>query len=550
MTGMQDTDIPPQPASARPVVECDLLVVGAGINGAGIARDAAGRGFSVVLCDKDDLASHTSSSSTKLFHGGLRYLEHGAFGLVRKALVEREVLLRSAPHILWPLRFVMPHDRTQRPAWLIRAGLFLYDHLARRELLPGSHGLDLRCHVAGAPLKPHFTRGFTYSDAWVDDARLVVLNAVDAAEKGASILPRTLCESAQRHPDGWRASLRGQHGVSTNVRARCIVNATGPWASAFLGTTAQLVSGKSVRLVKGSHIVVRRLFAHAQAYIFQQPDRRIIFAIPYEQDFTLIGTTDIDYSGSVEHVAIDDSEIAYLCAASNHCFRQAITPADVVWSYSGVRPLLQDASPDASAATRDYLLALDTDGAPILTVFGGKITTFRRLAEEAVDRVAAVLRVAARRTVDTGRGDGSDRSAGEITEAGAWTAGACLPGGDLFGPRPSNRSVREFGNYVCDLQDCYHWLPPALVARYARAYGTRIHVLLAQRGNLTEMGAEILPGLYAAEVTYLVQHEWAESGADILWRRSKLGLHLPAAAESVLDAWLASARAQAAAGQK
>ncbi len=510
------------PPAAPSEITCDMLVVGGGINGAGIARDAAGRGLSVLLCDKDDLAAHTSSSSTKLIHGGLRYLEHYEFGLVRKALAEREVLLRAAPHIMWPLRFVMPHDKGQRPAWMIRAGLFLYDHLARRELLPGSSGIDLRRHAAGRPLKKSFVRGFVYSDGWVDDARLVVLNALDAAEKGATVLTRTECTSMQRHDDHWQAQLAGANGSVTHVRARCVVNATGPWASRFLDTAAAQPSEKSVRLVKGSHIVVKKLFDHPDAYIFQHPDGRIIFAIPYENDFTLIGTTDIEYGGSTDRVVIDDAEIAYLCALSNHYFEKSITPDDVVWSYSGVRPLLQegsaDASVDASSVTRDYQLEFDTGRAPMLSVFGGKITTFRKLAEEAVDLVAAHL----------------------AHPAKAWTATACLPGGDLYGPQPSNRSVLEFAQFVQALQTRYSWLPAALVARYARAYGTRIDRLLEGRSTLADMGAEIAPGLFAAEVIYLMRHEWARSAADILWRRSKLGLHLPAGSAAILDDWIAA----------
>ena len=497
-------------------IECDVLVVGGGINGAGIARDAAGRGMSVVLCDKDDLAAHTSSSSTKLIHGGLRYLEHYEFGLVRKALAEREVLLRAAPHIMWPLRFVMPHDKGQRPAWMIRAGLFLYDHLARRELLPASTGIDLRRHIAGKPLKNNFTRGFIYSDGWVDDARLVVLNAMDAAEKGAAVFTRTACTAVVRHDDHWQASLTGPAGVATDLRARCVVNATGPWASIFLDSAAREASGKSVRLVKGSHIIVKKLFDHDYAYIFQHPDGRIIFAIPYEQDFTLIGTTDLDYGGSADQVAIDADEIGYLCALSNHYFEKSIAPADVVWSYSGVRPLLHDEAADASAVTRDYQLDFDIKRAPMLSVFGGKITTFRKLAEEAVDLVASYL----------------------ANAAGAWTETACLPGGDLFGAVPSNRSVLEFAQFTQGLQTRYAWLPAALVARYARAYGTRTDALLAGRRSIGEMGDEIAAGLYAAEVHYLMRHEWACSATDILWRRSKLGLHLPALTTARLDAWI------------
>lgn len=502
-------------------IDCDLLIVGGGINGAGIARDAAGRGLSVVLCEKDDLASHTSSASSKLIHGGLRYLEHYEFGLVRKALIEREVLLRSAPHIMWPMRFVMPFDKGQRPAWMLRAGLFLYDSLARRELLPGSRGVDLRQHAAGKPLKQEFTRGFVYSDCWVDDARLVVLNAVDAADKGARVFTHTRCISARREGKQWIAELRRDANRSITVNARCLVNAAGPWAAHFLQTALQRPSEKSLRLIKGSHIVVRRLFDHPNAYIFQHPDGRIVFAIPYEQDFTLIGTTDLDYQGDVNSVAINPDEVLYLCQLAGRYFSKQISPRDVVWSYSGVRPLVEDEASSASAVTRDYRLQLDTQaGAPLLSVFGGKITTFRKLAEEAVDMLAHLL----------------------PTRCGTWTANACLPGGDLYGARPNNRSVLEFDRYVKGLQEKYAWLPPALVARYARAYGTRTGMLLAGRASKSDMGDEIAPGLYEAEVDYLMQLEWASTAADILWRRSKLGLHLPQGSDATLDAWIRANR--------
>lgn len=506
--------------NAQNNIDCDLLVVGGGINGAGIARDAAGRGLSVVLCEKDDLASHTSSASSKLIHGGLRYLEYYEFGLVRKALIEREVLLRVAPHIMRPLRFVLPHDRGQRPGWMIRIGLFMYDSLAKRELLPGSCGVDLRHHEAGKPLKPEFTRGFVYSDGWVDDARLVILNAVDAAEKGARIFTRTQCESAHRKADRWNAQLRGPAGKKISVNARALVNAAGPWAAHFLQTAARRPSEKSLRLIKGSHIVVRRLFDHSSAYIFQHPDGRIVFAIPYEQDFTVIGTTDLEYHGDANKVAIDQDEIVYLCDLASRYFRKAIMPADVVWSYSGVRPLVEDEASKASAVTRDYRLELDREGAPMLSVFGGKITTFRKLAEEAVDMLAPILPM----------------------RRGAWTEGACLPGGDLFGAIPSNRSVLEFDRYVHDLQRKYSWLHPSLVARYARAYGTRTEELLAGLGKIADLGEEVAPGLYAAEIDYLMRHEWAVNATDILWRRSKLGLHLPPGTEETLDAWILANR--------
>jgi glycerol-3-phosphate dehydrogenase len=506
-------------AEAGQDVDCDVLVVGGGINGAGIARDAAGRGLSVALVEKDDLASHTSSASTKLIHGGLRYLEYYEFKLVRKALAEREVLLRSAPHIMWPLRFVMPHAAGQRPALLIRAGLFLYDLLAKRELLPGSSGVRLTCHPAGRPLKAEFRKGFVYSDGWVDDARLVVLNAMDAKAKGACILPRTRCVSLRREADRWYATLRKADGSEKTITTRYIVNAAGPWTSSFLDAATHKPQASHLRLIKGSHIVVKRIFDHDHAYIFQNGDGRIVFAIPYERDFTLIGTTDIDYQGDPNAVAISEGEISYLCELASSYFREPVRPADVVWTYAGVRPLLEDEAADAKAVTRDYRLETDTQGgAPIMSVFGGKITTFRKLAEEAADQIC--------------------KSLGK--SAPAWTEKACLPGGDIFGALPQNRSVQEFGPWVAGLQVQYAWLDPKLVSRYARAYGTRIHTLLGGRHALADMGAEILPGLYEAEADYLRRHEWAMSGADILWRRSKLGLHLPAGAEARLDAWLSA----------
>jgi glycerol-3-phosphate dehydrogenase len=502
-------------------INCDVLVVGGGINGAGIARDAAGRGLRVVLCEKDDLAAHTSSASSKLVHGGLRYLEHREFGLVRKALVERELLLRSAPHIMWPLRFVMPHAAGQRPALLIRAGLFLYDRLARREFLPASHGVNLRRHPAGPALADGFSRGFEYSDGWVDDARLVVLAALDARERGAHVMTHTLCGDPQRHALHWSAMLTGLDGRNTHVSARCLVNATGPWADRFQQAALKLPPLHPLRLVKGSHIVVKRLFDHPYAYIFQHPDGRIVFAMPYEREFTLIGTTDLEFTGNLNDVAISEPEIAYLCALANRYFRQPVGPVDVVWSYAGVRPLVDDASARAQAASRDFRLDHDTAGAPMLTVFGGKITTFRKLAEEAVDWIAPLL------------GNASD----------GWTAHACLPGGDLFGRMPSNRGVLEFDLWVASMQQRYSWLSPALVRRYARAYGTRIAIMLEGCRTLSDLGPAIVPGLYPAEADYLMTHEWAASAFDILWRRSKLGLHLPPGSAAIVDAWIAG-RAQ------
>ncbi|KVP90280.1 glycerol-3-phosphate dehydrogenase [Burkholderia ubonensis] len=498
----------------------DLLVVGGGINGAGIARDAAGRGLSVMLCEQDDLASHTSSASTKLIHGGLRYLEYKEFGLVRKALQERETLLRAAPHIMWPLRFVMPHMPNLRPAWLIRIGLFLYDHLAKRELLPGSRGIDMRRHAAGAPLIDSIKRGFVYSDGWVDDARLVVLNALDAKERGAEILTRTKLVSAERVGDEWEARLQLADGSISVVRARAIANAAGPWVGDVLHGALGRGAQHSVRLVKGSHIITRRLFDHDHAYIFQNPDKRIIFAIPYERDFTLIGTTDVEYTNDPAKVAIDGNETQYLCESINHYFKRKISPADVHWTYSGVRPLLEDENAaNASAVTRDYRLEMDDGaGAPLLSVFGGKITTFRKLAEEAGDLLCRAL----------GR------------DAAPWTAGAPLPGGDI--------ANAKFDAFAAQFAARHPWLPAELARRYARAYGTRAERVVGNAKSLAELGAAIAPGIHEAELRYLRDVEWATRAQDVLWRRSKLGLHVaPGTLDAVtaaLDAWFAAAHAQ------
>jgi glycerol-3-phosphate dehydrogenase len=498
-------------------IECDVLVVGGGINGVAIARDAAGRGLSVVLCEKDDLAQHTSSASSKLVHGGLRYLEHLEFGLVRKALAERERLLASAPHIARPLRFVMPHVAGQRPAWLLRAGLFLYDHLSSRSFLPGSTGLDLRSHPAGEPLKAEYTRGFAYSDGWVDDARLVVLNALDAREHGAVILTRTRCSAVLRHPHHWEATLVHDDG-HTLVEARCLVNAAGPWAARFLGGVAGMLGAPSLRLVKGSHIVVPRLFDHPYGYLFQHPDGRVVFALPYEGEFTLIGTTDLDYRGDLDALSASQEEVAYLCQLANLYFRRQVGAADVVWSFAGVRPLLGDAAGSAAAVTRDFRLATDSAGAPLLSVLGGKITTSRVLAEQALDWIGPALGVRAR----------------------AWTGHACLPGGDLFGEQPSRRGVLEFDRWLGGQQQRYPWLPTELLVRYGRAYGTRMDCMLDGRGSMADLGAELAPGLFATEVDYVVKYEWARCAEDVLWRRTKLGLHVPDGCRHDLDEWMAA----------
>ena len=512
---------PPVAAAAVPpaasTITCDVLVVGGGINGAGIARDLAGRGARVVLCEQDDLASHTSSGSTKLIHGGLRYLEHGEFALVRKALIERERLLRSAPHILWPLRFVMPHDPASagaRPAWLIRVGLFLYDHLARREWLAASRGVDLRQHPAGAPLKPVFRQGFEYADGWADDARLVVLAAVDAAESGATILTRWRCVDAQRGAECWQVQLQSAAGATLRLSARALVNAAGPWAAQFLGEQAHAPQVRALRRVKGSHIVVPRLFDHDCAYLLQMPDKRVVFAIPYERDFTLIGTTEVEHHGTLGALHIEADEIAYLCEQVSRYFQKPVLPADVVWSFAAVRPLLDDGSADAGSVTRDYALELDVAAAPVLSVWGGKLTTFRKLAEEAADRLAVPLHL----------------------ERGAWTASAVLPGGDFseFIGAPTQPDA-DFARFAAELARRHPELSAALVHRWARAYGSLAERVLGPDG----LGAEVAPGLFEAELRYLHRCVWARSADDVLWRRSKLGLHYTSAERDLVARWCA-----------
>ncbi len=497
---------------------CDLLVVGGGVNGTGIARDAAGRGLKVLLVEQDDLAAHTSSASTKLIHGGLRYLEEFHFSLVRKALIEREVLLRSAPHIMRPLHFIMPHAPHLRPAWMIRAGLLLYDHLAHREHLAASGTVNLRTHIAGGALQSGYRRGFVYSDGWTDDARLVALNALDARERGARILTRTRCEALTARGRLWSATLAGADGRST-VTARAAVNASGPWVDQFVARATPVRTAHRVRLVKGSHIVVPRLFDHRFAYIFQNEDRRIVFAIPYEHDFTLIGTTDVDYAGDPAAVRIDAAELGYLCALANRYFIRQISPADVRWSYAGVRPLLQDESRDPMSVTRDYALELEREPAPLLSVFGGKITTYRRLAEDAVNGLAPLL--------------GND--------AAPWTVDARLPGGDL--PEGS------FAVFARTVERRYPWLPPRLQLRYAHAYGSRLARVLGSAAALGDLGEELLPGLYEREVEYLCREEFARTAEDILWRRSKLGLHLLGTSAAPLERWLAAHGPAAARGE-
>jgi glycerol-3-phosphate dehydrogenase len=499
----------------------DLAIIGGGINGCGIARDAAGRGLSVYLCEQADLASGTSSAATKLIHGGLRYLEYFEFRLVREALMEREILWRLAPHIIWPLRFVLPHHKGLRPAWLLRLGLFLYDHLGTRRLLPPTRVLDLTRDSAGKPLKPGaYVRGFEYSDCWVEDARLVALNARDAADRGATIRTRTQAIAAERCADHWRLTVQNRrNGRKETVQAKIVVNAAGPWVGDVLAMTLHRNAAVSVRLVQGSHIVVRRVFAHDRCYIFQNADNRIIFAIPYEHDFTLIGTTDRDYTGDPADVTAAPEEIDYLCNAASAYFALPISPADVVWSYSGVRPLFDDGAGAAQAATRDYVLELDErDGAPLLTIFGGKITTYRRLADQALSKLEPYL-------------------GAEIREKRDWSGTVALPGG--------NFPVQGFEPLLRDLMRDYPWLEPTQGRRLARAYGTRARIILGTATDRSALGRDFGGGLSEAEVGYLMREEWAEEAADIVWRRSKLGLRLTKEETAALDLFMEEQRALA-----
>jgi glycerol-3-phosphate dehydrogenase len=484
----------------------DLAIIGGGINGVGIARDAAGRGLSVLLLEQGDLAGATSSASTKLIHGGLRYLEHYEFRLVHEALTEREVLLRAAPHIAWPLRFVLPHHAGLRPWWMIRAGLFMYDHMGGRRILPPTSVLDLRNDPAGETLREEFTRAFEYSDCWVDDARLVVLTARDAALRGADIRTRTRCEAARPEDGVWALTLEG--GVQE--RARVLVNAAGPWVSQVLSGVVGENAPTRVRMVKGSHIVVPRLFDHDRCYIFQNADGRICFAIPYQDDFTLIGTTDEEYQGDPYAVAPTHDEEAYLCAAVSAYLREPINPASIVWRYAGVRPLRDDGSSKAQEATRDYVLEL-TGTPPILSVFGGKITTFRRLAEAAMARLTRFFPAL----------------------PGKWTAGAPLPGGAF--PWDGAPDLQA------DLIRRYKFLPEKAARRLIRAYGTEASDILGEAHGWDDLGRWFGGGLTQREVDWLVREEWARTAEDILWRRTKLGLRLSPTEAKGLEAYLSAA---------
>jgi D-erythritol 1-phosphate dehydrogenase len=475
----------------------DLLVIGGGINGAGIARDAAGRGLSVVLCEKDDLAQGTSSRSGKLIHGGLRYLEYYEFRLVREALIEREVLLNAAPHIIWPLRFVLPHSPEQRPAWLVRLGLFLYDHLGGRKKLAPSRSIDLSRDPEGKAIKPEFRKAFEYSDCWVDDARLVVLNALDAQERGATVYTRTAATSARRREGAWDVELTSHDGSTIKIRAKAIANAAGPWVERVITGVSGANTSRKVRLVKGSHIIVEKFWDGPNSYVFQNFDKRLIFVNPYQGNLCLIGTTDIPYKDNPEAVAIDDSEVDYLIATVNRYCKKQLTRDDVVSSYSGVRPLYDDNAANPSAVTRDYVFEVDGEP-PLLSVFGGKITTYRKLAEHALHKLQSHF----------------------PHMKGDWTSKAILPGGDI--------PDADFDQYAVKFKSRHPWLPTEVAQHYCRLYGSRAERVLSGAGSIAGLGRHFGHLLYEAEAIYLRQHEWAQSPDDVLTRRTKHGLHLSA----------------------
>ena len=489
----------------------DLLIIGGGVNGCGIARDAAGRGLKVALVEQSDLAQGTSSASTKLFHGGLRYLEYYEFRLVREALIEREILLTAMPHISWPLRFVLPHHAGLRPAWLLRLGLFIYDHLGGRKILPPTATIDLTTDPVGAPLKDSYKKAFEYSDCWVEDSRLVVLNARDAADRGVDIFTRTRCQSAVRGEKSWTVTTTDTDtGNTGTLEARVLVNAAGPWVDDVIRSRIGVKSADRIRLVRGSHIVVNKLFDHARAYIFQQSDGRIVFAIPYETDFTLIGTTEMDHEGDPATAECTTAEADYLRVAVSEYFKRPVAAEEIVWTYSGVRPLFDDGASSATEATRDYVLKVNTDDgkAPLLNIFGGKITTYRRLAEAAMAKLAPLF-----------PGLKPD-----------WTAGVPLPGGDF--------PVGDAGRLADELRRGHPFLGEAQAHRLIRAYGTQATEMLAGAKAKKDLGEDFGGGLSAREVRWLMTREWARTADDILWRRSKLGLVLSQAQKDGLAAWM------------
>ncbi len=486
----------------------DLFVIGGGVNGCGIARDAAGRGLSVFLAEQNDLASGTSSASTKLIHGGLRYLEHYEFRLVREALIEREVLLQAAPHIIWPLRFILPHHDGLRPRWMIRLGLFMYDHLGGRKILPPTRSVDLWNDETGKPLKPEFSRGYEYSDCWVEDSRLVVLNARDAKAKGAEIRTRTKVTSARRDGGEWQIEIES-NGKTESIRAKALINSAGPWVSQVLGQVIGYNDPAKIRMVKGSHLVVERLYDHDRCYIFQNADGRICFAIPYENNFTLIGTTDEDHKGDPGKPEISDAEIDYMLSAVSEYFKKPVTRAQLKWAYSGIRPLYDDGASKAQEATRDYVLKLDKpEGqAPLLSVFGGKITTARKLAESVMDEIKPFF----------------------PAMKGKWTAGSTLPGGNL-----AHNAVE---NYIEELHKKFSFLKFQNLRRLVRAYGTEVEKILGDARFAADLGQAIGP-LTTREIEHLKANEWAVTADDILWRRSKLGLHMKPDEQAALKVYM------------
>lgn len=490
----------------------DIAIIGGGINGCGIARDAAGRGLKVFLAEQDDLAQGTSSASTKLIHGGLRYLEHYEFMLVRKALTEREVLLQNAPHIIWPMRFILPHHKELRPAWFLRLGLFLYDYIGGRKLLPPTKSIDFSKHETGKPLVDTFRKGFEYSDCWVDDARLVVLNALDAQGRGADIHTRTRCIGAARKEGLWHVTLQDTENQQTHeITAKTLVNAAGPWVDKMLTQTKLKQSDKAnVRLVRGSHIVVPKLYDHDRSYIFQNGDGRIIFAIPYEQDFTLVGTTDADQTTPLDNVEISSDEVDYICEAASIYFKKPINRDDIVWTYAGVRPLYNDGASAAQEATRDYVLRVDEEIAgqtPLINIFGGKITTYRCLSEDTLDKLKPYL---------------PDQSA-------QWTEKAALPGGDF--------SPDEVDAQLARLQQDYSFVDMDWALSLIRRYGTRAWQVLGDAKSPDELGQSFGATLTEREVVFLIEHEWARSAEDIMWRRSKIGLHMTPEQRQAFTQW-------------
>lgn len=490
----------------------DLFIIGGGINGVGIARDAAGRGLSVTLAEQNDLASATSSASTKLFHGGLRYLEYYEFRLVREALMEREVLLNAMPHISHPMRFLLPLHKAMRPAWLLRMGLFLYDHLGGRKILPPTRSVALTANPLGKPLKSHFNRAFEYSDCWVDDARLVSLNARDAKERGAEILTQSEVTHAKRTADGWTIHVMDKtNGQTQTYTAKVLINAGGPWVGNVIDNVVESRSTETVRLVRGSHIVVKKRFDHDRCYIFQNNDGRIAFAIPYENDFTLIGTTDIDHDGKPGEAVCSNEEIQYLCELISEYFEHPVTPDEVVWTYAGVRPLYDDKAKNAAAATRDYVLRIDeANGVPLLNIFGGKITTYRRLAEAAVEKLSPYFK---------------DKA--DIDKK--WTAGVPLPGGDF--------TVDERDELVGKISKDFAFIDKKEARRLVRLYGTQAYEFLDHAKSRADLGEDFGHHLSEAEVKHLIKYEFARCADDVLWRRTKLGLYFDEQQTQSLENW-------------